>query len=42
MCREHPDFGMEIGKSEMKSKWRPFFLENTMSFGEKKIVQRSN
>ena len=23
--REHPDFERKIGKSEMKSKWRPFF-----------------
>ena len=24
--RDHPDFGRKIGKSEMKSKWRPFFF----------------
>ena len=33
--REHPDFGRKIGKSEMKSKRRPFFLENTLILGEK-------
>ena len=37
--RKYHDFGTKIGKPEIKLKRKPFFLENTMCFGEKSKSQ---